>query len=75
VSLVSALTSAILPVLAVAGTGYLLGRYRDVETDALATVTIYVHTPALVFHSLATTSIDLRTASALLVGVVAFSAL
>ena len=74
-SLLSALTSAILPVLSVAGAGYLLGRFRDVETDALATVTIYVLMPALVFHSLSTTEIDLRTASALLGGVVAFSAL
>ena len=56
-SLLSAFTEAVLPVLAVAGVGYLLGVYTDVKPEPLSTVTIYVLVPALVFHSLATTQI------------------
>lgn len=56
-SFVSALTSAILPVLLVAGVGFVLGRIREVQVDALGTVAVYVLTPCLVFYSLATTSL------------------
>ncbi|MDZ7688766.1 MAG: AEC family transporter [Halobacteriales archaeon] len=56
-SLLSAFTQAVLPVLAVAGVGYVLGVYTDVEPKPLSTVTVYVLIPALVFHSLATTEI------------------
>jgi len=57
VSLLGAFTEAVLPVLAVAGVGYALGVYTDVDAEPLSTVTIYVLIPALVFHSLATTAI------------------
>jgi len=73
VSLLSALTNAILPVLAVAAVGFLLGSRREIDVDGLGTVTIYVLTPSLVFHSLATTSIDGETAATLVAGVVAFT--
>jgi len=56
-SLLSAFTEAVLPVLAVAGVGYVLGVTTDVDPEPLSTVTIYVLIPALVFHSLATTEI------------------
>lgn len=56
-SLLSAFTEAVLPVLAVAGVGYVLGVYTDVDPEPLSTVTIYVLVPALVFQSLATTEI------------------
>ncbi|WP_211313050.1 AEC family transporter [Halarchaeum salinum] len=56
-SFVSALTSAILPVLLVAGVGFVLGRVRNVQVDALGTVAVYVLIPCLVFYSLATTSL------------------
>ena len=71
-SLVGALTSAILPVLSIAALGYVLGRVRDVEVDALSTVTIYILAPALVFHSLATTEITGDVVAALSAGVVVF---
>ncbi|WP_121821571.1 AEC family transporter [Halostella salina] len=74
-SLLSALTSSILPVLSVAGVGYVLGLYRDIDVDALAAVALYVLTPALVFHSLATTPIAGDTAVALFVAVGAFTVL
>lgn len=56
-SLLSAFTQAVLPVLAVAGVGYVLGVYTDTDPKPLSTVTLYVLVPALVFHSLATTEI------------------
>lgn len=73
-SLVSVLTSAVLPVVAVAGVGYALGTVRGVDVDPLATVTLYVLAPALVFHSLVTTPIDAATVARLGAGVVGFTA-
>lgn len=73
VTLWSALTTAILPVLAVAGVGYLLGSAREIDVQPLSTVTIYVLTPALVFHSLTTTPIGGEVAAKLFVGVTAFT--
>lgn len=72
-SLVDALTTAILPVLAVAAAGAVLGRLRDVTVDPLATVTLYILAPALVFHSLATTSIRAGSVMRVAVGVVVFT--
>ncbi|WP_135822600.1 AEC family transporter [Halostella litorea] len=74
-SLLSALTSSILPVLSVAGVGYALGTVRDVDVDPLAVVSLYVLSPALVFHSLATTPIAGGTAATLFVAVGAFTVL
>jgi len=45
-------------VLAVAGVGYVLGVLTDIEPEPLATVTVYVLVPALVFHSLVTASVS-----------------
>lgn len=72
---VDALTQAILPVLAIAGAGFVLGRVRDVDVDPLATITIYVLTPALVFSSLATTSLGGSAVGRLALGVTAFTLL
>lgn len=69
------LSSAVLPVVTIAGVGYVLGRVREVDVDALATITIYVLAPALIFHSLVTTPIDRGTATRLFVGVAAFTLL
>jgi hypothetical protein len=73
VSLVSALGTAILPVLSVAAVGFLLGKLRDVDVDALGTITIYVLTPALIFHSLATSEISGSLAAKLILAVAVFT--
>lgn len=65
--------SAVLPVIAIAGAGYLLGRFNDVDPDALNTVTVFVLAPALVVHSLATTPFPGTTLVRITVAVVAFS--
>ncbi|WP_225333423.1 AEC family transporter [Halomicrobium urmianum] len=56
-SLLSIFASSILPVVAMAATGYALARITDVEADALNTVTVYVLAPALVVHSLTTSAL------------------
>ena len=72
-SVVEPLTTAILPVLSIAVAGYLLGTLRDVEVDPLATVTMYVLVPALVFHSLTTTDLGGRAIVGVGVGVVLYT--
>lgn len=72
-SLLSALTTAILPVLSVAAVGFLLGTVRDIDVSALSTVTIYVLTPSLVFYSLTMTAIDGETVLTLAAGVLLFT--
>ncbi|GAD53330.1 predicted transporter [Halarchaeum acidiphilum MH1-52-1] len=69
---VSALTSAILPVLLVAGVGFTLGRVHDVQVDALGTVAVYVLTPCLVFYSLATTTLGSGAVAKIAVGVLGY---
>jgi hypothetical protein len=75
VSLVSVFATAILPIVAVGGVGYLLGRVRDIETDALNTVVVYVLAPALVFHSLATTTLAQSTLARITVAILVFHVL
>ena len=75
VSLVSVFATAILPIVAVGGVGYLLGRVRDVETDALNTIVVYVLAPALVFHSLTTTTLAQSTLARITVAILLFHVL
>ncbi|MFC6731920.1 MULTISPECIES: AEC family transporter [unclassified Haladaptatus] len=56
-SLLSIFATAILPIVSLAGLGFLLGRVKDVDTGPLNTVVVYILAPALVFHSLATTTL------------------
>jgi hypothetical protein len=72
VSLVSIFATAILPIVAIAAAGFLLGRLRDVDADALNTVTVYVLVPALVFHTLATTELGGETLVSIAAGVFLF---
>lgn len=71
---VSVFTTAILPIVAVGGVGYLLGSVRDVGTDALNTVVVYVLAPALILHSLATTALAGATLVRITAAVVLFHA-
>jgi hypothetical protein len=73
-SLLSVFASAILPVLAIAAVGFVLGRARGVDPGPLNTVTVYVLSPALVFHSLATTTLAAGTLLDVTVAVVAYHA-
>ncbi len=71
-SLVSTFAGAVLPIVALVGVGALLGRLRDVDVEPLSTVTIYVLVPALVFHSIATTTLSGAAVAKVLVGVTVF---
>ncbi len=72
-SLVSIFATAILPIVAIAATGFVLGRTRDVDAGSLNTVTVYVLVPALVFHTLATTELAGETLFSIAVGVFLFT--
>ncbi|MFB6096828.1 MAG: AEC family transporter [Haloferacaceae archaeon] len=71
-ALLDIFASAILPIVALAGVGVLLGRVRAVDPAPLNTVTVYVLAPALVFYSLATTTLSGGALARITVGVVGF---
>ncbi|MFC6613521.1 AEC family transporter [Halopenitus salinus] len=73
-SIVSAFTSAILPILAIMGLGYLLSETLDIALKPLNDVALYAFLPALVFHNLATTSLGGAVLLKVVMGVVAFVA-
>jgi predicted permease len=75
VSLVSIFSTAILPIVAVGAVGFVLGRTKDVDADPLNTVVVYVLAPALVFHSLASTSLARSTLVRVAVAVVLYHVL
>lgn len=72
-SLAGIFGTAVLPVVAIAGVGAVLGRHTDVDPGSLNTVVVYVFAPALVFHSLATTRVDAGTLVRIVVGVGVFT--
>nr|WP_283102383.1 AEC family transporter [Haloplanus sp. XH21] len=53
----SIFATAILPIITLAGVGFVLGRRREVAIGPLNTVTVYVLVPSLVFHSIATATL------------------
>jgi predicted permease len=71
-SLVSALTTAILPVLAIAGGGYFIGTWWEIDVDPLNTVTLQLLLPALAFHSLATSTLSGTATGQIVLGVIVF---
>jgi len=75
VSLVSIFASAILPVVALAFVGFLLGRWKEIDADPLNTVTVYVLAPALAFDSIATSPLGGATLARIALGVTVFTLL
>jgi len=75
VSLLNILGTAILPIVALAAVGFVLGQRTAVDAGALNTVTVYVLVPALVFHSLATTELTGGTLVGIVAGVFLFTAI
>jgi len=68
-SLVSAFTSAILPIVSVMGLGYLLASALDLDVDPLNDVALYLFLPALIFHSIVTTTLSGATVARIFAGV------
>jgi len=73
-ALLGVFASAVAPPLAIAGTGYLLGRWHEIDVKPLSTVTIYLLLPALVFHSLVTMPIAGDTVVSMVAAMTAFTA-
>lgn len=73
-SLLSVFWTAILPVVAIAAIGFVLGRRKDVDPEPLNTTVVYVLAPALVLHSLAVTELAAGTLLRLVVGIGIFVA-
>ena len=73
-SLLSIFATAILPVVVVAAAGFALGRVEDTDPDALNTITVYVLAPALVVHSLTTSTLAGGTILSVVLAVVLFTA-
>jgi hypothetical protein len=71
-SLLSAFTSAVFPVLAVVLLGYLLSSRLELDVESLNAVALYAFLPALVFHSVATSRFDGHTVLKLFAAVGAF---
>jgi predicted permease len=73
-SLVSAFTSAVLPIVSVMGLGYVLASVLDMDVDPLNDVALYLFLPALIFHSIVTTTLGGDTVARIFVGVGLFVA-
>jgi len=73
-SLVSAFTSAILPIVSVMGLGYAFASVLDVDVDSLNDVALYLFLPALIFHSIVTTTLSGDTVALIFAGVGLFVA-
>ncbi|MFB6305366.1 MAG: AEC family transporter [Haloferacaceae archaeon] len=71
-SLLSAFSSAILPILVVMSVGYVLARALDPDVEGLNAVALYAFLPALIFHSLATTDLGSGTLVKIFAAVGAF---
>lgn len=74
VDLLGIFLSAIGPIVAIAGVGYLLAIVKNVDPEPLNTAVVYVLAPALVFHSLAVTELAAATLARVVLGVVSFTA-
>lgn len=73
VELLEIFLSAIGPIVAIAGVGYLLAVLKDVDPEPLNTAVVYVLAPALVFHSLTVTELAAGTLARVALGVVTFT--
>jgi predicted permease len=66
--------SAIGPIVAIAGVGYVLATVKEIDPEPLNTAIVYVLAPALVFHSLAVTALAAATLVRVAVGILVFTA-
>ncbi|SDW75133.1 hypothetical protein SAMN05443574_106158 [Haloarcula vallismortis] len=73
-SLLTIFATAILPVVTVAAAGFALGRVNGTDPDALNTITVYVLAPALVVHSLTTSTLAGNTILSVVLAVALFTA-
>lgn len=72
-SLASAFTTAVMPIIAVAVVGYIFASVYDIDIEPVNTVGLYIMIPALAFHSIATTPMGGGEVMKLSLGVVAYA--
>ncbi|MFB6133027.1 MAG: AEC family transporter [Halanaeroarchaeum sp.] len=72
-SLASAFTTAVMPIIAVAVVGYIFASVYDIDIEPVNTVGLYIMIPALAFHSIATTPMGGGEIMKLSLGVVAYA--
>ena len=58
--LLSIFVSDLLPVFAIAGVGFLLARFAQVQVQTVSRLTFHALAPALVFNILATSTVESR---------------
>lgn len=71
-SILGIFASSVLPILLIISVGYLLDRVQDIHVESFNALTLYVLTPALIFHSIALTELGASAILKVTVGVVVF---
>ncbi|ESP87456.1 AEC family transporter [Candidatus Halobonum tyrrellensis] len=71
-ALLDIFAGAVLPIVAISAVGFLLGRGKSTDPGPLNTLVVYVLAPALVFHSLATSSFSGETIAKMALGGAAY---
>ncbi|GGL55416.1 AEC family transporter [Halocalculus aciditolerans] len=73
-SVTGAFTEAILPIVAIAAVGYVIGERTNLRIEPLNTIALQFFLPALVFYGIATTALTGSTAVVFVLAVVAYLA-
>ena len=71
-SITNVFVSSILPVILIISLGFALNRVQEIRVDSLNTLTLYILTPSLIFHSIALTELETAALLKITVGVIAF---
>ncbi|AUV83589.1 permease [Salinigranum rubrum] len=71
-SITEVFLSSILPIVVIISLGFGLSQRQEIRTDSLNTLTLYILTPSLIFHSIALTELEATALLKITVGVVAF---
>lgn len=71
-SITGVFVSSILPIIIIISLGFLLSRTQDVTVDTLNKLSLYILTPALIFHSIALTELGASALLKVSLGVLAF---
>ena len=71
-ALLDIFVGAVLPIVAISAVGFVLGRVKSIDPQPLNTLVVYVLAPALVFHSLATSTFSGETIAKMAVGGAAY---
>lgn len=71
-SITGVFISSILPVISIILLGFILNQVQEIKVDSLNTLTLYLLTPALIFHSISLTELRATALLKITIGVIAF---